>query len=361
MVGLGLIGGSLALALRRSGFTGKIIGVSRDTTLARALDRGVIDEGLPYDRLPEAVERSRLTVLASPIQTILEQLDTLGKAGPSDGIQRVITDVGSTKKQIVEKARSCLGEGFHFIGGHPMAGSEKSGLDAADPFLFQNSIYALTPAAGVPWQEVERLGRFLGEVGARVVVLEAEAHDRLAAAISHLPQLIAISLVNLLDDLGEHREEAIRFAAGGFRDMTRIASSPFDIWRDIYRTNADEVKELAARFGRHLEEACQQVGRDDLEDRFDSAAVTRSRIPLDTKGFLRPLFAILVLIEDRPGLIAEIATSLSREAINIKDIEILKMRENEGGTLRLAFATRREADQALKVLRGEGFEARMRD
>ncbi len=361
IVGLGLIGSSLAVALRRSGYTGRIVGVSRETTLSEALKVNVIDEGMPYDRLHEAVEKTGLTILCSPIETIFKHLETIGKLQAQAGNVKVITDVGSTKKQIVEHARNHLQKGFHFIGGHPMAGSEKNGLAARDPFLFQNSIYALTPAPGVPWEEVEKLGKFLGEVGARMVVLQAEVHDRLAAAISHLPQLLAVSLVNLLDELGEHRDQGIRFAAGGFRDMTRIASSPFDIWRDIYKTNKTEVREIAQLFTQQLQKTCEEVGNEELRDRFDHAAQTRSQIPLDTKGFLRPLWAILVLIEDRPGLIADITSSLAGANLNIKDIEILKMRENEGGTLRLAFSTRREAESALTVLTQQGFEAKLRD
>ena len=171
IVSLGLIGSSLALAFKRVGFTGKLIGVSRRETLDSALDQGVIDEGDTYDNLATVAEQADAVFLAGPIQIIRRHLEILGAASTTLSHGTIISDVGSTKKTILDDAERLLPEGIHFIGGHPMAGSEKRGLDAADPFLFQNAYYALTPARSVPPEVVDGFGKFLSRTGARVVKL----------------------------------------------------------------------------------------------------------------------------------------------------------------------------------------------
>ena len=360
VVGLGLMGGSLALALRNVGYKGRLLGVSRRETLDEALEQGVVDQGFEYDSLCEAAAEADLIVLATPIHRIREHIEKLGSSSQDLRSGAVITDVGSTKRVILADAEKHLPVGVHFVGGHPMAGSEKRGFGAADPFLFQNAIYALTPGKNVPQEVVEKLGRVLSEIGARVVVLEAAVHDRLAAAISHLPQLLAIVLVNFLDELADDRSSAVRFAAGGFRDMTRIASSPFDMWRDIYQTNSGEVQAMTEKFIRHVETTANLVGKDALRELFDKAAITRASIPQDTKGFLRPLFEILVVVEDRPGMLAEISTLLADQQINIKDVEVLKVREDQGGTMRLAFSDLEVAKEAMDHLSRAGFKVQLR-
>ncbi len=365
IAGLGLIGGSLALALRRSGYRGSIAAVSRPESLAEGRRLGAIDEGFGYEELPKAAAEADLIVLAAPIARIIEHLDELGRAPLREGT--VVTDVGSTKREILAAAARALPSRVHFVGGHPMAGSEKRGMAAADPFLFQNAYYILTGPDGAPTAPLDGLGDFIaGYTGARVVVLSAEKHDRIAAAISHLPQLLAVALVNSLGELGPLREDAVRLAAGGFRDMTRIASSPFEVWRDILSTNHLEIAGALDRFTARLGEVKALLtggaaGENEAARRFQEAGLTRAAIPRDTKGFLRPLWEVLVVVEDRPGIIAGIAGVLSQKGINIKDIEVLKVREGEGGSLRLAFAARTEAEDAVEVLRGAGYTARMRD
>jgi len=364
IAGLGLIGGSFALALRRSGYRGRIAAVSRPESLAEGRRLGAIDEGSTYEDLPKAATEADLIVLASPIERIIEHLNALGRVPLRPGT--VVTDVGSTKREIMAAARS-LPAGVHFIGGHPMAGSEKRGMAAADPFLFQNAYYILTGPDGGPTAPFDRLGDFIRDrTGARVVALSAERHDRIAAAISHLPQLLAVALVNSLGDLGPLRDDAVRLAAGGFRDMTRIASSPYEVWRDILSTNHHEIAAALDRFVARLGDAKSLItsgaaGDEGVARRFQEAGSTRAAIPRDTKGFLRPLSEVLVVVEDKPGMIAGIAGVLARKGINIKDIEVLKVREGEGGSLRLAFAARTEAEEAVRILQEAAYTARARD
>ncbi len=359
IVGVGLMGGSLGLALRRSGYTGRILGVSRGETLVEAQRLGAIDEGFPYEHLLDAAAHADLVVLASPISMILDHLQQLSASADRLRPGVVVSDVGSTKRAILAAARN-LPEGS-FIGGHPLCGSEQRGVRAADPFLYQNAYYVLTPSPSVPEAEVKKLGQFIARSGARVVVLSAADHDRIAATISHLPQLLAVSLVKFLDDLGSNREHGVHLAAGGFRDMTRIASSSFDVWKDIVQTNRDVIEDVLLRFLDSTRESLRGLNNGRLEKIFDRASRTRAEIPRDSKGFLSQLWDVLVVVEDKPGMILRIAQPLATRGINIQDIEVLKVREGEAGTMRLAFATRALAEEAIAVLRTDGLIARLRE
>lgn len=361
IVGVGLIGGSFAMALRKRGFEGRILGISSPEALEEAGRRELIDEGFAYEGLPKAVAQSELIILATPISRIIELIGDLGAIGDSLAPGTIISDVGSTKLEIMEAAARSLPETVHFIGGHPLAGSEERGVRAADPLLFENAIYVLTPPDGNVSAEVERLGRFISLTGARVMVLTPQKHDLIAAAISHLPQLLAVELVNSLDDLGEDSEKAVHLAAGGFRDMTRIASSPFSIWEDILASNTDEVRNLLKNFIRRLSERMEDFNIDALEESFEKARRTRSALPGDTKGFLTRLWDLRVVVEDRPGMIANISGHLYSKGLNIKDMSVVKVREGETGSVRIAFGTREQALQALDELEEAGYQARLRE
>ena len=357
IVGVGLMGGSLGLAIRRRNPDVRIVGVSSPAAIKRALELGAITEGCGYDDMEHVVGDADLVVLCTPInriQGLITQLAPMLKPGV------LVTDVGSTKRTITAHAHNTLPKGVHFIGGHPMAGSEKSGIDAADPFLFQNAIYVLCPTDAVPDSLTRSFVRLLDTLGAVVVVLDAESHDRIAAAVSHLPQLLAITLVDMVGGLDSGEAPYLRLAAGGFRDMTRIASSPYGMWDDIFCTNGDVVREAIDAFINRLHEVRDAVGDATLGDVFDVANVTRETIPKDTKGFIRRLSEVLVVVEDTPGVIARIAVALADIDINIRDIEVMKVREGEGGTLRLAFEDDAAAATAIRRLEDIGFSARKR-
>ena len=357
IVGVGLIGGSLGLALRRRYSDIRIIGVSSSTAVTSALEMGIITEGCGYEELRDAVRDADLVFLCTPIHRI-QGLVTLLASSLRENV--LVTDVGSTKRAITEHATRVLPEGVYFIGGHPMTGSEKSGVHAADPFLFQNAIYVLCPTEGVPGDVICSFSTFLEGIGATIAIMDADLHDRIAAAVSHLPQILAITLVKMVGEFNSDNALYLRLAAGGFRDMTRIASSPFTMWDDIYRTNDDAVKEAVDMFIEHLLKIKGHIGTQALGEDFEVANITRTIIPKDTKGFMKTLFEVLVVVEDKPGVIAEIAGELVQVGINIKDIEVMKVREGEGGTLRLAFEHEKEAREAIEILSRIGYTARMR-
>jgi prephenate dehydrogenase len=357
VVGVGLIGGSLGLACKRVNACREVVGVSRPQTVSEAVRIGAIDRGVDYGDLADGIAGADAVFLCTPIARILSliaQVIARADAGA------VISDVGSTKAQIVAKAGQVGRPGVHFVGGHPMAGSEKSGVTASDPFLFQNAIYVLTPAPGVPDAVRDRFAAFVRRIGAQPVVMPPEVHDRVAAAISHLPQMIATALVGTVGRLDEADGRFLRLAAGGFRDLTRIASSPYDVWRDICATNGPVIREMIDRYVRSLLELRDRVGDDALGEDFGFANRVRGSIPKDSKGFLHALHEILVVAEDRPGVIADIAGALAGEGINLNDIEVLKVREGEGGTLRLGFDTRQAAERAVEILSKKGYSRRLR-
>lgn len=350
IVGVGLIGGSLGLAFKRVGAVRRVIGVSRSETVERAVALGAIDDGVDYGALSAGVAEADAVFLCTPISRILELLpETLAVAKEGS----VVTDVGSTKQVICECAREHARSGVVFVGGHPMAGSEGRGIEAADPFLFQNAIYVLTPNDGDE-EAAEGLGSLLSVTGARTLVLDASTHDTVVSAISHLPQLLATSLVGMVGRLDTPKGLALRMAAGGFRDMTRIASSPYEMWRDICLTNIDAIRNSASLLHEALEGVLSRLESDALAEDFSFAQKTRAAIPTDGKGFLTSLHDLRLMVEDRPGVIAEIGSTLADAEINIRDFEILKVREGEGGSIRLAFGSEEDAAEARRLLEACG-------
>jgi prephenate dehydrogenase len=359
---VGLLGGSIGLALKNSGFKGRIIGLSSPEKLQIALNLGCIDEGFPYEKLGEVVSRTDLLILCSPISVIMETIQKL--AGMPLPKEIVITDVGSTKKNICEMAAGELPkqvQGVHFLGGHPMAGSEKSGPSAADPYLFQNAIHVLTPPNGTPADKDRDIARFFEHyLGSRTLFLDPDRHDRIVAAVSHLPHLLAVALVNAVQETETKMPGTLDLAAGGFRDMTRIAGARYDLWHDILLTNKNALSPLIDGMIERLSDMKQRLRNNTLREIFEQSQKTRSHIPINAKGFIRQLAEVLVVAKDQPGIIARIATSLAAEKVNINDIEVLKVREGEGGTIRLAFDSAAVAGRAVDILQKAGFQARER-
>lgn len=361
IVGVGLIGGSLGLAIKRKGFDGKIIGVSSPQTIRSARKLGVIDEGFPYSELVNAAKESDLIYLCTPIHQIANLLTQI--AGMRDQLKEncLVTDVGSTKSYLCKLAWEKFEKGPHFIGGHPMTGSEKRGVEAADPFLFENSIYVITPGRNLPAAMGNQFAAFTQNLGVKVILMDPGVHDKVASVISHIPQLLAVALMNWAAKYNKKESNTLRLAAGGFRDMTRIASSPYGIWRDIIDTNQDEIESRIDEFLEELRLLKADLRAGKLEERFDAARSSRHTIPRDIKGFIHPLHEILVVVDDRPGVIASISKTLADANININDIEVMKVREGEGGTLRFGFDSKEAAQKAVVLIGKLHYQARIRE
>jgi prephenate dehydrogenase len=255
IIGVGLIGASFGLALRKAGFGGSIAGVSSARSINAARDRGAIDCGVP---LEEAAASSDLIFLSQPIYGIIE---TLKQLGPVVREGALVTDAGSTKSAIGRVADECLSRCL-FIGGHPMAGKEQRGAEAADADLFRGRPWVLTSQSDHPVELEFR--NWLGKIGARIVILDAATHDRLVAWSSHLPQLASTALAAALHD---QQPMAATVAGPGLTDMTRLALSSYDLWRDILDTNKTEV---AAALDAYI--AKLQALRENFEDEFARGA-----------------------------------------------------------------------------------------
>lgn len=357
IVGVGLIGGSLGLALRRKGYQGTLIGVDETYVLEKARQLNFLNEFYPRDELETACSDADLIFLCTPIMEILHALQVISRYVKPNVL---ITDVGSVKRKIVETANIHLPATCDFIGGHPMAGSEMRGIEAADPFLFENTTYVLTPSRPIPENTRMLFGELLESIGAKVLLLLPSLHDEIAAAVSHLPQMAAVAMMQLVGKRQSESPHFLKMAAGGFRDMTRIASSPFSIWDSIRQTNSDMIIHYIDAYIEELQNVKQMILAPELEKYFSNAARHRLYIPSDTRGFLKPHFDISVAVEDRPGMVALIANTLAEHNINIKDIEVLKIREDEGGTIRLAFSTEQDRENAIKLLRMKNLECRKR-
>jgi prephenate dehydrogenase len=270
IIGTGLIGGSLGLAFKKSGYTGRIVGCDRAPVLERARKKGAIDEG--RTNVSDAVRGSQIVVLATPVGAIIDLIKELGPALPA---KTLLTDVGSTKSEVLASARGVFGKnlGRRFLAGHPMAGKEQTGVEFADPDLFRDAAWFLTPAAG---QNVYDglSGEFLGwveKIGARIVSMEAEAHDQLCAWISHLPQMISTALAATLVD--EYGEDAPLLEAGGraLREMTRISASPYSMWRDIALTNKKSIRDALQKLEQRLAHIRENLDTRELAMEFERA------------------------------------------------------------------------------------------
>jgi len=273
ILGVGLIGGSFGLALRAAGFGGRILGVSSPRTIEAALRRGAVDAGMS---LPEAVAAADLVYLAQPIGRIVELLPEVERYAPPNCL---VTDAGSTKRAIVERASEVFGASRCFIGGHPMAGKAQRGVERSEADLFRGAVYVLTPPHGrLPELPIVReLLNWIEKIGAVPWVLAPDVHDEVVTWTSHLPQLVssalALSVSRHLDD-----PEHLKVVGPGLRDMTRLAQSSYDIWRDILTTNGDNLQGALEQYIAQLKHFRDHLGAPELESDFEAARRVREKL-----------------------------------------------------------------------------------
>jgi prephenate dehydrogenase len=276
IIGTGLIGGSLGLALKHHGFLGRIVGCDRAAVLAAATARGAVDQG--FEDPVQACEHSDVVVLATPVGGIIDLLERLGPLLPPETL---FTDVGSTKADVVARARDIFGDRApqRFLAGHPMAGKENSGIEQADADLFTGAVWLFTPAPGQQIRR-DRLGEYvqwIERIGARVLELDALRHDRICAWISHLPQMLSVALAATMEE--EFGNDPDMQAIGGrmLREMTRVAVSPYSMWRDIALTNTANLQEALLSLEQRLAHLRENLRTRELETEFDLARRFRNQ------------------------------------------------------------------------------------
>lgn len=334
-IGLGLIGGSIAKGLKRGAPDTRIMAYMRTREkLEQAKRDGIVDVIL--DGVDEHLMECDIIFLCTPVEY---NADYLNRIRPFIKEGAIVTDVGSTKTNIHETV-SALGMEECFVGGHPMAGSEKTGYESATDHLLENAYYIITPAGKTPPSFVERMTEVAAAIGAIPLVLDYREHDFIVAAISHLPHLIASSLVNLVHDCDTENQTMKLLAAGGFKDITRIASSSPVMWEQICMTNDSNISVILRRY---IESLNQILG--EVESRksgaiyqlFESSRDYRNSFADNSKGSITPDYSFSVDVVDEPGAISIISAILAGQGINIMNIGINHNREHGEGALRISF------------------------
>ncbi len=355
IVGTGLVGASLGLALRRLDGVVTVVGFDRDPEqLAVALRRGAVASAA--DSAAQAVAGADIVVLAVPVSAIP---GAAGEVGPAMRAGAILTDVASVKAPVVESLEQAAGPGVHVIGGHPMAGSHEAGAAHASGELFVGATYLLTPTVGTDPGAYRRLHALVAAIGARPLAVDPAHHDAIVAVISHLPQLAATTLMNLAADRARSEHAGLLLlAAGGFRDATRVAASDPDLWLDICEQNRDAIVGVLDDYRERIGALRSAV---DLGD-----ATTLRRVLADARAARRALpgkeTATGALVElhlpipDRPGVLAEVTTTVGSAGVNIEDLGIDHAPEGGRGVLRLAIIGFKPAGVAREALEARGYE-----
>jgi prephenate dehydrogenase len=261
IIGVGLIGGSIGMAAKARGLANHVIGVGRDPKkLGRASEVAAIDS-FTTD-LRAGVAEADMVFVCTPVLAVVPIIEVIAKS-LKDGA--IVTDVGSTKSEITKGAESLLPEGRYFVGGHPMAGSEADGIEAAIPYLFLNATYVITPTLSTHIGALDTLVRFAEGLGSQIILMSPEEHDRSAAIISHLPHLLSAAILRLAEAEQGKTGKVFELAAGSFRDMTRVAQSPPEIWRDVCMSSKEAITEMLDRFQDMLAKIRHEVDAGDAE------------------------------------------------------------------------------------------------
>ncbi|MDT3844676.1 MAG: prephenate dehydrogenase/arogenate dehydrogenase family protein [Bacillota bacterium] len=348
-IGLGLIGGSIARSIKRVDKSVRIMAYMRTrASLEAALHDGTIDRIL--DRADDpALSECDIIYLCTPVEYIASYLETI-RPLLKDGA--VISDVGSTKTE-VHHTVSRLGMEACFVGGHPMAGSEKTGYEHSNDHLLENAYYVITPTASSPKALVDRIESIANMIGAIPIILDYQHHDEIVATISHLPHIIAASLVNLVRERDDKEQNMKNLAAGGFKDITRIASSSPIVWEQIAMTNTDNIVRVLEAYIASLNTTLDKLKSHTegyIEKMFTESREYRSSFTNSKKGSLDPDYSFSVDVRDELGAIAVISSILATAGINIRNIGINNSRDYEDGTMQICFYDKDSMDAAIELL-----------
>ena len=355
-VGFGLLASSLAAAIKQAKSKVIIRAVSSPKTLERAKELQIADETFGYEEMESWVEGSDVILLCTPISVILSFLKKLSQMKPSRPI--LVSDIGSTKAEICRAGES-LPAPFRFVGSHPMAGSEKHSLEFNDPSLFENAYWFICPPSGMDASEYRYLSEIIAFVGSTPVVFPPGHHDQTVAWVSHMPQMASTSLAanipaRLLDNGYQH------FAGRAFRDMTRIAASSWAMWKDIAETNKPEILHALDEYIAGLKATRDAISNIPAEEEtlhriFLQGNEGRASLFAPGKNSSNSFFQLTVQLKDEPGSILSVLKPLAEAKLNIRDVELMKVRENIAGTLLLAFKKEEQANAARVILQSLGF------
>lgn len=347
-IGLGLIGGSIARTIRKFHPDYRLLAFDKDrSALAEAVSLNVINGICDID--DEQLYNCDYLFLCAPVEFNVEYME---KIKDSLGKNCILTDVGSVKNVIHEKVTE-LGLEGRFIGGHPMAGSERSGFSNSSDHLLENAYYIITPGGEVALEKISDFTELISSLGAIPLVITAEEHDFITAGVSHLPHIVASALVNLVNLLDNDAQYMKMIAAGGFRDITRIASSSPVMWEQICLENQKNISTVLDEFIRMLIQIRCSIDNkeaDNIFDMFASSKDYRDSIDIIDNSLIPRSYVLYIDVADEAGAIATIATILATEKVNIKNIGIIHNREFEDGVLKIEFYTDAALEQAKVLL-----------
>ena len=349
VLGVGLIGGSVGLAARHR-LDAEVVGFDPDTErLAKARELGAVSEAA--GSVAEACVGAEIVFCAAPVA----ELPSLASAAlEAAGADSTVSDVGSVKREVIER----LGDEGRFVGGHPLAGAETAGVENARDDLFEGARWYLTPTPATEGIAYDRLQRVVADLGARPQAIDAEAHDRLMATVSHLPHVLANVLAARASDAVGRDSERLPEAGPSFRDTTRIAGANPAIWADIFVGNSEAVAEEVEAAAAALSEAAELIRSGDRDQvaSWQAAAGQRRRELLEADLPGGPLQELRVLVPNRPGIVAEIALALGEAGVNIEDMALYPSADMSSGAISLYVAGEAESERAEKLLRELGHD-----
>lgn len=360
IAGLGLIGGSIAKAISTSK-DHYVIGYDQNVKSSEyALKNNIID--VQAYNFKQAAKQADVIILAAPISDTIRLIKELDEISFDHEV--IVTDVSSVKGSIIETANKLTNDQIIFIGGHPMAGSHKTGIEAAREHLFENAMYILTPTELCTEKHIETLKEVLKNTRSHFVVLNPDEHDEMTSVISHFPHLIASSLVHQAMKWQKKHTFLPELAAGGFRDITRIASSNPKLWQDIFHHNGKKMSKLLDDWIEEMSSLKQLIVENNKEKMITyltDAKLYRDGLTKDRKGPIPSYYDIYVDIKDQPGALALVVQILAVKEINIMNIRILEIREGINGALRITVPSKEAQLKSKKALEKHGYEVTITD
>lgn len=359
IVGLGLIGGSIAKSLKKNKVCEKIIVYDNNKEILHKAKNEKIIDNIAIE-INSSFSNCDIIFICTPVEYIVSVIIKLREFVKKECI---ITDVGSTKQkienEILEKVKN-----INYIGGHPMAGLEKSGYEYCSAILLENAFYLLSTNRYTKTSSINRIKSIIKKMKAIPIVLEAKVHDNITSNISHVPHILAASLVNMVKK-NDNADQLMRvLAAGGFRDISRIASSSPKIWEDICLSNKEEILSTINDFKEEILKFERVIENDDnekLNSLFSSAKKYRDSIDIRSLGLIEKIHEFSLSVEDKPGIIADIATILANDMINIKNIGIINNREAYEGALRIEFYNENSMKKAHQILDKLDYKIHLKD